>query len=312
MRRGSSSSTSTASRSRPSSAPAVSRGYSQDSIAEFQFISNRFDATQGRSTGVQVNADHQVGHQQALGPVPDQLPRQPLQREDPVLNRVVPINNQQYSTAVGGPIVTDKLHYFGNFEYEREPRTQHLEHAVSGVQHRVDGHRQQEAGRRSPGLSAVAADARDGQGLRDSRAGSRSDLGAATSHPAQTGTTDERNEEYLGQFTQVLSNRALNEVKVGYSHYGFANELLTNWSKHWQAPRVTNGHPRITLHRLFDRRQRQLSAAPRPEGVRRCATTSRSPTTRAAATTCRPAENSCAISRTARTATSAAARSTPT
>src|ERR1051325_5349627 len=30
--------------------------YSQDSIAEFQFISNRFDATLGRSTGVLVNA----------------------------------------------------------------------------------------------------------------------------------------------------------------------------------------------------------------------------------------------------------------
>src|SRR6267143_2168098 len=28
--------------------------YSNDSIAEFQFISNRFDATQGRSSGVQV------------------------------------------------------------------------------------------------------------------------------------------------------------------------------------------------------------------------------------------------------------------
>ena len=30
--------------------------YSRDSIAEFQFISNRFDATQGRYAGVQVNA----------------------------------------------------------------------------------------------------------------------------------------------------------------------------------------------------------------------------------------------------------------
>src|SRR4030088_3517176 len=30
--------------------------YSNDSISEFQFISNRFDATQGRSSGVQVNA----------------------------------------------------------------------------------------------------------------------------------------------------------------------------------------------------------------------------------------------------------------
>src|SRR5205814_4848593 len=30
--------------------------YSKDAIAEFEFISNRFDATQGRSSGVQVNA----------------------------------------------------------------------------------------------------------------------------------------------------------------------------------------------------------------------------------------------------------------
>ena len=71
--------------------------------------------------------------------------------------------------------------------------------------------------------------------------------GASNSHPAQTGTNDERNEEYLGQLWQVLSNRMLNEVKGGYSHFGFRNELLTEWSKHWQAPRVTNGHPRITL-----------------------------------------------------------------
>ena len=49
------------------------------------------------------------------------------------------------------------------------------------------------------------------------------------------------------QLAQVLSNRALNDLKVGYSHYGFENELLTSWSEHWQAPRVTNGHPRITL-----------------------------------------------------------------
>lgn len=29
--------------------------YSQDSIAEFQYVANRFDATQGRTSGVQVN-----------------------------------------------------------------------------------------------------------------------------------------------------------------------------------------------------------------------------------------------------------------
>ena len=40
------------------------------------------------------------------------------------------------------------------------------------------------------------------------KSSSPSAAGASTSHPAQTGTNDERNEEYIGQFTQVLSNRA--------------------------------------------------------------------------------------------------------
>ena len=48
--------------------------FSQDSIAEFQFISNRFDATQGRSNGVQVNAISKSGTNRLIGPVPRQLP----------------------------------------------------------------------------------------------------------------------------------------------------------------------------------------------------------------------------------------------
>jgi hypothetical protein len=41
--------------------------FSADSIAEFQFISNRFDATQGRSTGVQVNAITKSGSNRLSG-----------------------------------------------------------------------------------------------------------------------------------------------------------------------------------------------------------------------------------------------------
>src|SRR5688572_13048968 len=41
--------------------------FSQDSIAEFQYISNRFDATQGRSSGVQVNAISKSGTNSMAG-----------------------------------------------------------------------------------------------------------------------------------------------------------------------------------------------------------------------------------------------------
>ena len=97
--------------------------FSQDSIAEFQFVSNRFDATQGRSTGVQVNAITKSGSNRLSGLFRTNFRDSSFNTRDPSLlpPKVVPIKNQQYSTAIGGPIVTDKLHYFGNFEYERNP-----------------------------------------------------------------------------------------------------------------------------------------------------------------------------------------------
>src|SRR6185503_1491499 len=67
-------------------------------------------------------------------------------------------------------------------------------------------------------------------------------------HPAATNTTSEHNNEALGQLTQVLSNRALNEVKVGYAFFNLENHNLTNWDNHWQrANGITTGSPRITF-----------------------------------------------------------------
>ena len=54
--------------------------YSNDAIAEFQFISNRFDATQGRSSGVQVNAITKSGTNKLCRIVRRQLPGQRLER----------------------------------------------------------------------------------------------------------------------------------------------------------------------------------------------------------------------------------------
>ncbi len=220
--------------------------FSQDSVAEFQFISNRFDATQGRSTGVQVNAITKSGSNRLSGLFRTNFRDSKFNAADPVANRVLAINNQQYSTTIGGPIILDKLHYFGNFEYEREPKESVWTTPYPLFNISLEG-------KRNVKLGGVRVDYQLSTKTRlmgkvsAQRGWDPFGPGASTSHPAQTGTTLERNQEYLGQLTQVLSNKALNEIKGGFSHYGFENELLTNWSKHWQAPRVTNGHPRITL-----------------------------------------------------------------
>jgi hypothetical protein len=72
--------------------------------------------------------------------------------------------------------------------------------------------------------------------------------GSATLHPASTNSEDRDNREYLGQFTHVLSNRALNEVKVGFSEWNVLQGNLTNWSNHWARDiGVTEGHPRVQM-----------------------------------------------------------------
>src|SRR5205823_12703716 len=64
--------------------------YSKDSIAEFQFISNRFDATQGRSSGVQVNAVTKSGTNALAGTFVGNFRNSQWNKPDPVLHRVLP------------------------------------------------------------------------------------------------------------------------------------------------------------------------------------------------------------------------------
>lgn len=97
--------------------------FSRAAIAEFELVSSRFDATQGRSMGVQVNAISKSGTNQYAGLFEGYFRHDSLNAEDPVLSRVVPTSNQQVVGAFGGPLLQDRLHFFVNYEYEREPGT---------------------------------------------------------------------------------------------------------------------------------------------------------------------------------------------
>jgi hypothetical protein len=222
--------------------------YSQDAIAEFQFLTNRFDATQGRSTAVQVNVITKSGTNQLSGLFRANFRDSSFNAENRVLGQVEPINNQQYSGTVGGPLLRDKLHFFANFEYEREPRTSIWRTPFPSFNVSLDGMNDRKMG-------GVRFDYQISTGLRlmgkvsGGRLWEPFGLPSATNHPAATNTTQEYNDEYLGSFTQVLSNRALNEIKVGVTQFGLYNENLTSWSNHWQRDTkgITVGSPRITF-----------------------------------------------------------------
>ena len=222
--------------------------YSRDAIAEFQFISNRFDATQGRSSGVQVNAVSKSGTNSVTGLFGGTFRNSDWNAEDHVLNRVLPFSNQQLSSAVGGPIVRDRLHFFGNFEYDRTPKTSIWNTPFPAFNIELNGKQLKKIG-------GVRLDYQIASSMRVmGKAHFASDVdpfgtGSATQHPASSNRQERTSQEYLGQVTQVLSNRAVNEIKGGFAGWQIWQYNLTSWSNHWQSQTlgITGGHPRVQM-----------------------------------------------------------------
>jgi hypothetical protein len=94
---------------------------SREAIAEFQIVTNMFDITQGRSTGMQVQAISRAGTNTLRGSAYGFFRDDSFNAADPVSGTVLPFQNQQTGATLGGPILLNKLHYFGSFEYERQP-----------------------------------------------------------------------------------------------------------------------------------------------------------------------------------------------
>jgi hypothetical protein len=221
--------------------------FSRDAIAEFQFISNRFDATQGRSSGVQVNAVTRSGSNSLSGSFGGYFRDSDWNADDPVLGVVVPMENQQYSTAVGGPILRDRLHFFGNYEYDRLPQSSIANTAWPAFNVTLNG-------KTTTKLGGLRLDHQLSPQNRIMIKGNMttwfepfSQLGS--DHPAGSGSAREKTTNLVTQFTQVLGQRALNEIKVGYAGFKFEHRNLTTWSRHPLASRgITNGHPRIQFN----------------------------------------------------------------
>ena len=224
--------------------------FSQEMIGEFQFISNRFDATQGRSSGVQVNLITKSGTNRFTGSFRGNFRDSRFNAENPVLDRVVPIKNQQYASSFGGPILRDKFHFFAFHEYERAPKTEVWNTPYPRFNVSLKGTSTvKHAGTRldyqlSPQTRLM---------VKANRTTTKDPFGAGgTQHPAGTVRSYVASDGAAVQLTKVLSNRALNEVIVGYSGLLFGEAALTEWSRHWMAAggpfgAITSGGPQISF-----------------------------------------------------------------
>jgi hypothetical protein len=202
-------------------------GFSRDAIAEFEVVANRFDATQGRSSGMVVNAVTKSGTNSFAGTVGGYFRDDKFNAEDFIQQRVLPYSNQQVSTTFGGPIRRDRIHFFAAYEYEREPKTYAYNSPYPAFN--ID---QEFATRLHKTLGRL-----DYQFTPQTRLSARGSYfknefyagGGATSHPSAGGIRRRMTPQYAGTLTQVLSSRSVNEIRAGGTNYERHDEPSVRW-----------------------------------------------------------------------------------
>ena len=221
--------------------------YSRDAIAEFQVITNRFDASQGRSAGMIVNAITKSGTNTPAGTFGGYFRTDKLNAADPIQQRVLPYTNQQLSTTFGGPIIKDRFHYFGAFEYEREPKvvTYNSPYPLFNIDQKNTRREYKESGRIDYQFTSKTRIAIRPQAYSQTYY----DGGGATNHPSVASAQGRTSAQIAGTLTQVLNNRSVNEIKSGFARFDWLRDALARFKGGCDpnAPVRCGGTPVINL-----------------------------------------------------------------
>lgn len=96
---------------------------SKEVIAEFEVITNRFDAVMGHAGTAITNAVTKSGTDQVHGSTFFYWRDDSLNARDFFTGRVEPFQNRQYGGTLGGPVIKGKTHFFFSYERQVEPKT---------------------------------------------------------------------------------------------------------------------------------------------------------------------------------------------
>lgn len=199
--------------------------FSREAIAEFQVVTNLFDITQGRSLGIQVQAISRSGTNSFDGSVYGYFRDDKWNAKDFIANRVLPYGNQQIGGAIGGPLVKDKAHFFLSLERENEPNTilaspaalpgQSFSFDTKLVQNSFLGRGDWQV--RPTDHLTLRASYWDWDNPFTQVSG--------TEHPSQAAARSRKAINTVGTWAKVLSNTTLQEIKLGYTHFDWQNQL---------------------------------------------------------------------------------------
>ena len=208
----------------------------QDAVQEFQIATNRFSAEQGRSAASAVNVVTKTGTDALHGSMSFFLRDDSLQglpaTYDRTLGQAPSFDRQQYSAALGGPLVRGKAWWFGAFEYrnqdavvqvgERDTVTRTIRRTLAPAPledllatGRVDA---QPSANDNISFRYTFEDAQDT---------GASTLDRAIGSASQRQTSDNTYNMGLLTWNRSVSPSAVNTLRASYSHYDNAIEPVT-------------------------------------------------------------------------------------
>jgi Carboxypeptidase regulatory-like domain len=197
---------------------------SREAIAEFQIVTNLFDITQGRSTGIQVQAISRSGTNDLRGSAYGFFRSDRFNEKDPVAGVVLPFANQQAGATLGGPIVVNRAHFFGSYEYEREPATAYLE--PTRLPSQKFAFESKSTNKNILGRVDYQISARDRFSARAQRWDFYNpfQIGSGTAHPSRAEQLTQYATNAFGTWTRVPSNNIVLEFRGGYNGFAWKND----------------------------------------------------------------------------------------
>ena len=207
--------------------------FSEDSIDQYQVITNRFDATMGRSSRLQVVVQTKSGTNAFHGSLFGYFRNSEFNAADPVAHKVLPFSDQMFGGSVGGPILKNKLFFFFSFEGERQPST-----IFNSPTAYLNASGQQISFTFPNSLTTRAYLLHSDYQINDKQRLSVRASGSTYAVPFAnvTGTsapmraTDATRTFYAvtGTWTWTITPALVNEAKIGYSHFSWSNNALFN------------------------------------------------------------------------------------
>jgi hypothetical protein len=228
--------------------------FSQDAISQFQIITNRFDATAGRSAGIYVNVQTKTGTNAMHGGAFFYARNSFFNAADPVLK----LNNaavtkpafadEIYGGTIGGSIKKDKLWYFGSYEGEHQPSTVTFTPTVTqGLSASTYSHPSILLLNEYLGRVDYQRNEKNHFFLRgDDYSQSSSFLppAAAGNDPSQSYYSTDATSGYVFDWNHNISDRLINDVHAGLHYFQFQNlPFFPTGSIVVTLPTVTVGEP---------------------------------------------------------------------